>query len=120
MGFFSWDCEKCGKSIKAPYNLPTPIAWQNNCVAICKNGTVIKGPYDGYGRIAGAELVEQKPTMYHQRCWDGDETYKGESHWSHDQGYFYDYPEKKNRTAAKHKAGTAKKGARKDEGKNKG
>lgn len=100
MGFFSNDCKGCGESIKAPYNLPTDIAWQNECVTIHPFGIQDRGSYDGYGRIKTehrlVDTVGQKRNgWWHTRCYEaaGSPVYSGPSEHSHDQGFFYDRTE---------------------------
>lgn len=85
MGFFSWNCKGCGESVKAPYEIPKALAWQNKMVAILPEGSVLKGDYDGYGRIdahASSSTPkdpvtvtctlpcwgEQQPQVWHARC----------------------------------------------------
>jgi hypothetical protein len=104
MGFFSQDCQACGESVKAPYDLPGEIAWHNKAVAITPSESIIKGPYDGYGNIDydGMSYMDDsrmdiggENTVYHQRCWEklGSPTkYDGKSEDSKDQGFFYNYP----------------------------
>ena len=112
MGFFSWNCEVCKQSIKAPYEYPPELTWHTQAVAIMPDGTVYEGLYDGYGRINDDEdshdLQAQKPpydphdgredwkkgepTVYHADCYAkaGKPTeYKGPSDNADDQGFFY-------------------------------
>lgn len=89
MGFFSWKCKVCGKSIVAPGGKDDPIAWMNKAVAIMPRGQIVAGDYDGYGRICDAELVDDFPAMYHRRCWEAvgkPMEYHGESASADDQG----------------------------------
>lgn len=95
MGFFSWNCKGCGKSIKAPYDLPASLDWHNTAVVLLSNGTRIIGEYDGYGRLGGWDYGDssgEEPEMWHQRCWEGAgcPDYTGASRHAEDQGYFYD------------------------------
>ena len=90
MGFFSWNCKGCGKSIKAPYECE-PL-WHNDAVAILDNGSVLMGRYDGYGRINDTFELES-PCLWHEKCWieAGKPTdYRGESDNASDQGFFYE------------------------------
>ena len=94
MGLFSWDCIGCGESIKAPYELPEDMAWQNKCVAISPNNMMEAGPYDGYGRISGQLGVDVE--VWHHKCWEEagqPMKYTEASPPSGDQGFFYDYPD---------------------------
>lgn len=96
MGFFSWNCKGCHKSIKAPYD-PDP-ACHNDAVLIESCGSVIAGSYDGYGRIEtqGGNQFEinweaVEPCLWHKKCWEaaGKPPYNGPSDRAADQGYFY-------------------------------
>ena len=90
MGFYSWDCEHCGESLKAPYDCEPP--WQNKGVAICANGSIIIGGYDGYGKLDDFNITDAHATVYHHKCWvDADKPtdWKGESPGAADQGFFY-------------------------------
>lgn len=100
MGFFSWQCKVCDESIKAPYDIPKSMAFQNECVVIEHVNYASKvfiGEYDGYGRV-GDDLwdwsaAEKEPIMYHKKCWEkagkplGDLT---PSRYAPDQGFFYE------------------------------
>lgn len=93
MGFFSWDCKGCGESIKAPYDIPTPIKWHNDVVALEPDGSVQMGEYNGYGKI-NRDVDYHTVEMWHIKCWNSagcPNTYSGASDYSEDQGYFYDY-----------------------------
>jgi hypothetical protein len=97
MGFFSWNCKGCGESIKAPYDIPTSMLWQNQAVALMPNGTIVIGQYDGYGKMTyeAAEIPDDGVEWWHYRCWcDAKKpNFTGASDYSHDQGFFYDDPE---------------------------
>ena len=97
MGFYSWNCRGCGESIKAPYDIPEVIEWQNDIVALTKDGKPIEGKYDGYGRVVGASQKLHPLTdpveCWHQRCWEkagSPETYTDASPHAGDQGFFYE------------------------------
>lgn len=93
MGFFSWNCKGCNKSIKAPYGLPKMIAWQNDAVCQLENGTRVIGAYDGYGCLGGMESDDLfTAEWWHHKCWkDADEpAFTSRSTNAQDQGYFYD------------------------------
>jgi len=122
MGVFSWNCEVCGQSIKSPFGErsctpPQAVAWQNKLVAILPDGKVLRGYYDGYGRVndgpgpwplthEGESVLDQKtgpwdytqrkqhgdPAVWHLKCYEhaGEPTeYPGPSHPADDQGHFY-------------------------------
>jgi hypothetical protein len=116
MGLFSWDCEGCGHPLLMPENTNRVNAWMNECVAITKDGTVVEGFYDGYGRLADTlanvpgwdengmhttrgktsispDVYEECPTVYHRACWElfgCPRDYAGPSKNSNDQGHFFD------------------------------
>jgi hypothetical protein len=92
MGFYSWDCEVCGHPLISAYALEDKNAWMNQGVALFEDGSVMKGEYDGYGRLNDRE-IDGCPQVYHEACWHlaGKPTdYTGESESSRDQGYFFD------------------------------
>ena len=98
MGFFSWDCKGCGESIKAPYDIPSKIAWQNDAVAIVDGPTIHRGEYDGYGHIGGIDIqyVADAPEMWHEKCWceaGQPMVFTEASKHADDQGFFYGYCE---------------------------
>lgn len=101
MGFFSWNCKRCGESVKAPYNIPQSLAWQNRVVALTPNGSTFIGMYDGYGRIVGEYALaklsswEAAAEVNHYDCWIADKDqfwYWDASVYAEDQGFFYDRP----------------------------
>jgi hypothetical protein len=103
MGFFSWECKSdtCDhRSIISSYATSGHNAWMINVTAICEDGSILKGDYDGYGRLLrsdGGEIeldgMADNIDFYHTACWevDGKPTdYKGGSDYAGDQGYFFD------------------------------
>ena len=105
MGFYSFKCKSCGESIKAPYELPESMAWQNEVVVVIDENTAHYGAYDGYGRVNTAdstfERVKEEHGVWHDQCFV--ELYEGDdcllidysdlaSLSASDQGYFYDRP----------------------------
>ena len=44
MGFFSWNCKCCGKSIVSPYS-PKQINWMNKITMVLETGEVVQGEY---------------------------------------------------------------------------
>ena len=94
MGFFSWNCRECGQSILNVHAITPKTKWRNEMVAVLKNGSVLFGPYDGYGRVGDIEIpdsYETPPDVYHVRCYGKAGTpnqYKGGSEHAEDQGYF--------------------------------
>ena len=109
MGFFSWNCKCCGKSIVSPYS-PKEIDWMNKITMVMNTGEVIQGEYDGYGHIynrsddhaygsnwdidENAEDIclnnEHQATFYHTRCYEknGKPGFVGSSDSASDQGFF--------------------------------
>ena len=104
MGFHSYNCKSCGESVKAPYDLPESMAWQNEVIIVIDENTRYEGSYDGYGgvNIADPEVkkwpemtvtkvkLAQKcldlPTndgwgtpvgVWHKKCFEEDCTLKG-------------------------------------------
>ena len=93
MGFFSWNCKRCGLAIMSPYQICDETAWLNDAVVITKGGSILKGEYDGYGCINGMEFTEftECPEMYHKKCWElaGKPTeFTEASKSARNQGYF--------------------------------
>jgi hypothetical protein len=94
MGFFSQLCEGCEHPALSVYATNTINDWMQHVVVILPNGSIIKGDYDGYGRVDGFEdVVGFDNTVWHLACWKqyGSPTdYRGESGFAPDQGYFFD------------------------------
>jgi len=97
MGFFSWNCKVCGHPMLSHYAINEKNAWMNNVVVIEPDGSILKGEYDGYGRVNGREmgLGGNNAECYHRACWEKagkpiDYTEGSES--AADQGYFFDDP----------------------------
>lgn len=106
MGFFSWKCPVCDKSIRSEL-----AAWDSRfskCVAVFKDpfsGGAIglaSGEYDGYGRVTSAlghvtQLAEmENVTVWHRDCWQslvGPTELQEPSEPAEDQGYFVDNDE---------------------------
>jgi hypothetical protein len=91
MGFFSWDCEVCGHPLLSPYASESINDWMCDGVAIESDGSILRGEYDGYGRLNDHEL--SSPQVYHLACWElagRPSEYTSESVSSRDQGYFFD------------------------------
>jgi hypothetical protein len=88
MGFFSWDCKCCGESLKSGND------WMSQAVVVADDGSVVKGEYDGYGRVDGrlgeTDITEADGccAVYHAACYKlaGKPDYDGPSHSANDQG----------------------------------
>ena len=103
MGFFSWNCKGCGHPLLSGYSAGPMNRWMIVAVAVTCNGRVIRGGYDGYGRLDGMEIhgdvrwTEEggsvnDPDCYHAACWKllgSPSLYAGGSKSSPDQGYFF-------------------------------
>ena len=94
MGFFSWNCKACGKSIISGYASCEINDWMKNVVVLRENGSRIIGEYGGYGDVDGMEVYDgcgEDPCFYHQACWEkaGKPEYDGPSDHAQDQGYFF-------------------------------
>jgi len=88
MGFFSWECKCCGESMKSGND------WMGQVVIVSDDDSVVRGEYDGYGRVNGrmGELDLQDASgefaCYHAACYAlaGKPDYDGPSHSANDQG----------------------------------
>ena len=94
MGFFSWDCKECDHPLLSPYSTNSINGWMNSAVVIESNGSILKGDYDGYGRIDIQDIgwEDGEPCCYHEACWEkaGKPTEYKPSTPSSDQGFFFD------------------------------
>lgn len=97
MGFFSYDCRGCGHPLLAPHATNSVNAWMTDAVCLLPDGRVVKGAYDGYGRLDGedvrcGERLLDAPEAWHRACWEacGSPT-KFTRHSAHadDQGHFF-------------------------------
>ena len=105
MGFYSWQCRGCSESVKAPYDLPKALEWQNDIVALQASSELLQGRYDGYGRVVTevgffyersrelwVELPYEGVEYWHHRCWKAagsPKSYTAVSLPAEDQGFFY-------------------------------
>ncbi len=92
MGFFSWNCKECGKSIRSEYSTCKYDEWMKFAVAKTAGGKTFIGEYNGYGRMDGISLTEREFTLYHNHCWEnaGRPEYQGLAENAEDQGFFVD------------------------------
>lgn len=99
MGFFSWNCRGCGKSVRSRFANAGRGNWMTRVVAATESGVVVAGEYDGYGRIdddgkhdSGGddfELGEVGPfSIWHAACAPSTPVFDGQSTDAKDQGYF--------------------------------
>ena len=80
MGFFSWNCKGCGHPLLSGYVTNQTNSWMGDGVAITAKGKIIRGNYDGYGRLDDCEFHKDvkwltngsvnEPDVYHKTCWD--------------------------------------------------
>ncbi|MFQ2879905.1 hypothetical protein PJJ85_15490 [Mycobacterium kansasii] len=98
MGFYSSNCLDCGHPLLSDRATNEINAWMNLGVAITRDGSLLKGSYDGYGTLTSPDghtyqyVVGSNTTVWHQACWlvNGSPTdYRGESLSSEDQGWFF-------------------------------
>jgi hypothetical protein len=100
MGLFSWDCKECEHPMLSEYATNNINQWMNDVVVIESDGSILKGAYDGYGRVGELEITfgicghefTNEPCCYHNACWEnaGEPTEYKPSQGSNDQGYFFD------------------------------
>jgi len=108
MGFFSWDCRECGHPMLSQWSINNTNNWMQHVVVIDSSGVVLKGIYDGYGRVvpisdestAGYRINNglldggyQDPECWHRACWEiaGKPTeYTEPSTSPRDQGFFFE------------------------------
>jgi len=97
MGFFSWQCAKSKKPVMADVGVRnTPWQFASKVRVLLKDGSVIRGNYDGYGRVIGdgnielVELPESQWRMVIEQYYDG-ETFDqlNKNGYDQGQGFFY-------------------------------
>ncbi len=96
MGFFSWKCKHCGRSLLSDMATEAHNTWMNDVVAMFEDGTRLMGSYDGYGSVGygDSNLLDygEEPCCYHKACWEvaGRPGYSSPSESSRDQGWFFE------------------------------
>ena len=97
MGFFSWNCKVCGHPMLCSMATEHKNGWMERVVVIQPNGSILRGYYDGYGRVNDVEIEftyhTHEPECYHEHCWEKagkPVKYTGGSRASADQGWFFD------------------------------
>ena len=111
MGFSSYECNLCGKSILATYALDrysdVPERYTESVWIPKPGATPVIGTFDGYGNVTtedGEEVdvykqmarkdgIFHEPMVHHKDCWEnaGKPTIQFEpSERAKDQGYFID------------------------------
>jgi len=96
MGFFSANCKGCGHPALCENATNSINRWMTDVVALTPNGSILIGPYDGYGRIGiWEETVDYGNSVWHEACWEvaGKPGYDGPSDSAGDQGWFFDDPD---------------------------
>lgn len=108
MGFFSWECPVCNKSIRSHW--ATDDINMQRCVVVFPDGTFVTGLYDGYGRLKDKGVIhdlmkiqpprfndedfdlDRELKMYHRNCWGAvgcpDFNHARWSRYANDQGFF--------------------------------
>lgn len=97
MGFFSQNCEGCGHPLLSVHAVNQINQWMVNVVAISPSGSIVRGEYDGYGRVIDGNIthdcaVGYDSTTWHEACWlmaGRPSEYTGQSDWASDQGFFF-------------------------------
>lgn len=94
MGFFSWSCAKTKKPIMADCGVrKSPWEFSSRVVVLFKNGDILTGVYDGYGRVSGFELTDIPESQWRMVILDyyNDETFDQLEENGHEpnQGWFY-------------------------------
>ena len=95
MGFFSWNCNSCGHPMLSSYATNDINRWMRDVFVIEKGVSILKGEYDGYGRVDGHEMNYSGNCVYHEACW---EKAGKPLEWDHpsedaaDQGFFFNDP----------------------------
>ena len=104
MGFFSYECQGCNRSVLAPYGGADPRL--SHTVVIKPDGSTFAGTYDGYGRVGYNDLgipdfknvAGEHPmrgynvcpdSVWHHACWvlSDEPGFTGPSANADDQGY---------------------------------
>lgn len=96
MGFFSYLCAECGRSILSPYSVDKGInEWMNVAVAHFPDGTSVAGSYDGYGGVYDPNSDSDDDLSgccwRHRSCWvkAGKPGFTKVSPGAPDQGFFF-------------------------------
>lgn len=98
MGFFSWQCAKTKKPVMAEMGVRgSPWEFASKVRVLFKDGSVVHGRYDGYGRVIGnteVELLEFSETnwrMVIDHYYDGETFDQLEKNKNEPkQGWFWD------------------------------
>ena len=97
MGFSSWECKGCSRSIRNAFSPSGLEDWMEKAVVLFKDDSVLKGKYDGYGCLEGPSHSEidlsdsgDEGGWWHEACWEhaGRPPYDSPSKHARDQGHF--------------------------------
>lgn len=92
MGFFSWDCRGCQHPLLSSYSTNHINRWMQDAVVIRRNGVLMRGHYDGYGRVDGKSIPVLNPEVWHAACHRAAGSpvrFTAPSKHSEDQGFFF-------------------------------
>lgn len=82
MGMYSDLCKGCNESIVAEFETGEPKSfqgeqgviqkWMSEAVVLTPSGSLLRGSYNGYGQVAGAEDVvgHGDNEVWHEACWE--------------------------------------------------
>jgi hypothetical protein len=74
MGMYSQRCQGIcgGREIFAAALAEPTEEWMTHAVVITPSGSILRGTYDGYGRVDGREdaIGVDNNTVYHEACWE--------------------------------------------------
>ena len=98
MGFFSWRCAKSDRPVMAQVAVKnTPWEFASCAVVLHRDGRVIRGVYDGYGRVQhhGEELeltdmAEENWRLVIEQYYQRFEDFPAKNAWDQGQVFFYD------------------------------
>ena len=100
MGFFSWRCAKSGRPVMAQVAVKnTPWEFASRAVVLHRDGRVIRGVYDGYGRVLHhseelelTDMAEENWRLVIEQYYQGErfEDFPAKNAWDQGQGFFYD------------------------------
>jgi hypothetical protein len=91
---FSTNCRACGHPLLSHGATSLINRWMTQAVAVFKEGSILKGEYDGYERIGGYnnDVQLEDASVYHRACYDvigKPMDFAGRSQNSDDQGWFF-------------------------------
>lgn len=93
VGFFSAKCEGCGHPLLSVAATVQINRWMNSGVAVTRGGSILRGSYDGYGRLDTFDDAVGDTTVWHEACWQvagAPVDFRGASASADDQGWFFE------------------------------